>query len=419
MAKRDPLAAIIEQNRPFAQAEHAVLADDGKTNLTKIAVARKLDALVASPFGFFRGTFPIFASDVAAADSVLGSGAPSAEVVGDLHLENFGAYRGKEELVFDVNDFDEVTHFAVDIDLARLATSVLLVDGPPVAEKEQAVTALVRAAAEEMARLGGKFPVRAITREKAVGRVREILDERRTETSEAFLKANTKGLGRSMRLNMGDPLTAKYTALERDRAKEAARALASYATAHAADVSIKEVIDVAYRFKGTGSLGRYRVSLLVRCEKDRLRIFEIKEALTSALDVARGAPLRTPQRGAAIASAIRRLQGDPWPSVGATSLWGVSALVREIQPEEEKLRVGRYAHSGRELADYAAQCGRAMVRLHLRGGARALLESEMAAKGEALVPRTLEFARRCAKQVIDDHATLRQNQARVRSAIGV
>src|SRR5262249_17957489 len=49
------------------------------------------------------------------------------DLVGDLHSENFGAYKADDGLVhYDVNDFDETTQGRFDFDVCRLATSLVL-----------------------------------------------------------------------------------------------------------------------------------------------------------------------------------------------------------------------------------------------------------------------------------------------------
>src|SRR5207248_11010989 len=89
----------------------------------------KLDRLCASAFGFLRGTFHLFVADWARlGDGPLAAGADQP-IVGDLHLENFGAFRAADgSVVFDVNDFDETASFTPALDLARLATSLVLAD---------------------------------------------------------------------------------------------------------------------------------------------------------------------------------------------------------------------------------------------------------------------------------------------------
>ena len=51
----------------------------------------------------------------------------SIAICGDLHLENFGAYRTDDgELLYDINDFDEAIVGPCSLDLVRCATSILL-----------------------------------------------------------------------------------------------------------------------------------------------------------------------------------------------------------------------------------------------------------------------------------------------------
>jgi uncharacterized protein (DUF2252 family) len=48
-------------------------------------------------------------------------------IVGDLHTENFGAFRALTgDIVYDINDFDEASRGSYEIDLRRVVTSILL-----------------------------------------------------------------------------------------------------------------------------------------------------------------------------------------------------------------------------------------------------------------------------------------------------
>ena len=65
----------------------------------------KFKAIQASPFRFYRGTCHLFYDRLAS----LGMPKDHTEtwICGDLHLENFGSYKGDNRLVyFDLNDFD-------------------------------------------------------------------------------------------------------------------------------------------------------------------------------------------------------------------------------------------------------------------------------------------------------------------------
>src|SRR5207302_4813967 len=117
-ATRDALAALVAFNRAFV--------GDGRD---PVWLRAKLERLCASPFGFLRGTFHLFAADwPTLGDDPLAPGDDSP-IVGDLHLENFGAYRAADgRFVFDVNDFDETAAGPPALDLGRVATSFLLAD---------------------------------------------------------------------------------------------------------------------------------------------------------------------------------------------------------------------------------------------------------------------------------------------------
>src|SRR5260370_7939266 len=87
-------------------------------------LALKYRAMCRSPFVFFRGTAHLFWEDARAAHLSLPDG-PPAWACGDLHLENFGSYRGSNRLAyFDLNDFDEAALGPATWELARLVTSL-------------------------------------------------------------------------------------------------------------------------------------------------------------------------------------------------------------------------------------------------------------------------------------------------------
>src|SRR5467141_3896885 len=142
---------------------------EGPAEATAEALRRKLSALANTPFQFLRGTFHLMACDLLQSRVSLARGtAPVGLIVGDLHLENFGVYRGQSgALVFDVNDFDDVGCGPIDLDLRRLCTSALLLpDVAPKVRLEVAV-AVAQAWLEELKKIGGRFPVPAWTEDKA------------------------------------------------------------------------------------------------------------------------------------------------------------------------------------------------------------------------------------------------------------
>jgi len=83
----------------------------------------KYGRMLASPFAYYRGSAVVMASDLASTP------VSGLEVIlcGDAHLANFGIFATPERnLVFDINDFDEVYPGPWEWDLKRLAASAVL-----------------------------------------------------------------------------------------------------------------------------------------------------------------------------------------------------------------------------------------------------------------------------------------------------
>ena len=88
--------------------------------------AMKYQAMCASSFAFFRGTAHLAWSWLADRSVTLPD-APHVWCTGDLHLENFGTFRGENGLAyFDLNDFDEAALAPATWEVSRFVTSVFV-----------------------------------------------------------------------------------------------------------------------------------------------------------------------------------------------------------------------------------------------------------------------------------------------------
>ena len=85
----------------------------------------KLRRMLADPFTFFRGTNHLFVGDWPELQPP--EVGPDILICGDLHLENFGAYRTAEgDFRYDINDFDEAMIASSSLDLVRCTASIFL-----------------------------------------------------------------------------------------------------------------------------------------------------------------------------------------------------------------------------------------------------------------------------------------------------
>ncbi len=107
--------------------------------------------MMISPFTFYRGAAKIMAADLKDTP-VAGLG---AQLCGDAHLSNFGAFASPERrLLFDLNDFDETLPGPFEYDVKRMAASFTIAarnNGFSKEDTRTAALASVRAYREAMA----------------------------------------------------------------------------------------------------------------------------------------------------------------------------------------------------------------------------------------------------------------------------
>jgi uncharacterized protein (DUF2252 family) len=97
----------------------ALLQEQDATRMPGLVPVRH-GRMMVSPFTFYRGAAAIMASDLK--DTPVAGIA--AQLCGDAHLSNFGAFASPERrLVFDLNDFDETLPGPFEYDVKRMAAS--------------------------------------------------------------------------------------------------------------------------------------------------------------------------------------------------------------------------------------------------------------------------------------------------------
>src|SRR5450755_351462 len=97
-----------------------LLAESNKGRQAHL-VPLRMGRMAASPFAFLRGSACVMASDLSTSPI---SGIPVV-MDGDAHMNNFGMYgTPQQQVVFDLNDFDEATIGPWEWDLKRLVASV-------------------------------------------------------------------------------------------------------------------------------------------------------------------------------------------------------------------------------------------------------------------------------------------------------
>jgi len=242
-------------------------------------LALKYQAMQDNALAFFRGTCHLFGEDWPQERGL--NDAPLVWICGDLHIENFGTYRGDNRLVyFDIADFDEALLAPCTWDLARLLTSALIAAKAHELKRKHAVALCnVFLDAYTLALRDGK--ARWIERGTARGLIGAVLAGLEKRTQRAFIKKRTVAKAGKIKLRIDSTHTLPIGHRDRKRVRRFMRAFA----AKQPHPMFFKVLDVARRIAGTGSLGLPRYTVLVdgRGAPAEHFLIDLKFAPSSAL----------------------------------------------------------------------------------------------------------------------------------------
>lgn len=297
-------------------------------------LALKYRKMAASPFGYFRGTNPLFHADWPGTAGL--ERMPAVWLNGDLHIENFGTYRGDNRLVyFDIGDFDDGALGPLGRDLMRFLVGVHMA-GHEMGFGARRADELGRLflAAYRAALIEGK--ARWIERRTAVGVIGELLVklERRTQADLLAKRTVMKKGKRRLRTDTGKALPLAPG--ERARVKNFMERFAR----DRAYPRFFKVLDVAQRVAGVGALGLKRYVVLVEGDGGRegAALIDLKTQNGSTL-IPR-LKQRQPRFGSEAARVVaieNRMQAVGPAFLTPARIGGASFTLRELQPSADKL----------------------------------------------------------------------------------
>lgn len=395
---RDPIEEFMTFNRPFARRNPELL---------RFKVAR----MAESPFGFFRGTFHLFARDVINKSydplPLLSGDGVEMDLVGDLHSENYGTYKAADGLVhYDVNDFDETTQGRFDFDVCRLATSLVLAArerGAGLAEAVRVPVAALTTYCETVRRLlkKGKEPEPDVNDERPSGcePVDYLAQAGAQAKRPAFIDRLTEWADDRRRLRR----SLHYFNLPEAERQQAVRLLEDYrkrVPGNDRPDDFFRVEDVCGRVAGIGSMGRLRYVVLVAgkgSEEGRNVLLEFKEARPSAYDLYRNratGPDALAARAEQVVGMQRRSQAGCGRWLGFAVDGPLSFQAREIGPADARVDT-RGLRNNELLEGVAWVQASILARIHARAALRAVGPANPLAEQadrEVFAQRVLAFA---------------------------
>ncbi len=379
---------------PFALARWQIDRDREITRKTPALLEHKRERMVCSPLAFLRGSTDLFHRIMALRPDLMVGPEGDGWIIGDLHVENFGAFlaerpsrRGRQDdkVVFDLNDLDLAAQGPWHFDLARLTTSLLLAARDRGVRGDRAVSlarALLNSWREVVFGEGRADPAPS-----AIAKIVAAVSERTHAEMLASRTVLSHGARRFVR-------GSRYADLSTDRALKCTRAFESYlkglpkALRPSAEESVIE--DVAFRIAGTGSIGMLRVAVLTRGDgpPDGPWIFDLKETA----DPPTNPSLRVPD-GAPAERVVRAYRAcfDRVPRmIGTARIGRRSMLVRRLSAQEDKLDIGSVDEDGLEAV--ARHLGALAGQAHRHGAAKRPKRPWRDADLDSMVERALSLA---------------------------
>jgi uncharacterized protein (DUF2252 family) len=297
-------------------------------------LVQKYTKMRKNAFSFFRGTCHLFYRDLPP-DSILNL-APSIWICGDLHLENFGAYKGdNRQIYFGIDDFDEGILAPCTWDIARLLTSIFLaVDSLDFEQADGENLARLFLQVYTNATSAGE--IKEIVETNAKGIVADLLEDLHRRKRSEFLDERTELNDGCRQLKIDND---KILAISDSKYQDIARSIKLWASSQA-NPDFFEVLDIGFRVAGTGSLGldRYLILVTGKGSPDNNYLLDFKQQLGSSLQPY--VLIEQPESGNSAARVIKiqqSVQSAPPALLAAIEFNGGSYSLRELQPTQDKI----------------------------------------------------------------------------------
>jgi uncharacterized protein (DUF2252 family) len=391
----------------------AILTEQERTRLPELLPIRH-ERMRASPFSFYRGGAAIMAADLAD----LPVSGIRAQLCGDAHLQNFGAYGSPERnIVFDVNDFDETLAGPWEWDVLRLATSVELVArGSSFGENRtnDAVQASLSTYRNAMAHFAAASPlnvwyshVEVPGSSPTTAPVRSAADIKRRllgdpeHDSEQLLPGTTSSGAKKF---VDQPPIFRRISLDDEESSIANGAMQAYRESlppHVrALINRYEVKDLALKVVGVGSVGTRCYVALLLTEREESLVLQIKEADASVLEPYAGKSVYA-HHGQRVVEGQHLIQAASDIFLGWTTSRDISFYVRQLH--DMKVSISVTTLGPRELVRYARLCAWTLAHGHARSGAPGDIAAYLG-RSDAFDRSAGAFARTYAGVVEADYA---------------
>lgn len=366
-------------------------------------VTLKYRLISEDPFRFFRGTCHLFYEYLHKHQNW--KDATRAWICGDLHLENFGSYKGDNRVVyFDMNDFDEALLAPVSWEVSRLLTSIYIA-GQQLLFDETTADVLCAHFLDTYIHVLHTGKPLVVEKETATGLLNFFLQKVQLRREKDFVKSR-------MVVKKGQPqlLIDQTKALALPDAVKAKLIMQVNVWFAKQEHLAYTVIDAAWRVAGTGSVGVRRYVLLVQSNRSgRFRLLDLKESgPSSVLPFVRVQQPAWKNEALRIITLQKRVQHVSPALLHTVKLGNTFFVLKELQPTSDRMDLalckGKLNKLRNILGIMAQITASGQLRATGRGGSSTADElMAFAAASKSWKAPVLRYAKNYAQQVLADY----------------
>ncbi len=344
-------------------------------------ISLKYKAMREDNYRFFRATTHLFYEDIP--NSSILFKAPCVWLCGDLHLENFGSYKGDNRVAyFNINDFDECTLGSLLLDIVRLLVSIYIAsDNLKISEKK--AHKLTGIFIDTYFKSLGEGYIKVLEKETTTGVIKQFLEEIENRKRKPFLKKRTVLKKGNLSLKIDHVHTSEVGKVEKNTVEHAIHKWA----AKTKNPGFFKVKDIAFRIAGTSSLGLKRYIALIEGNgtPEGNYLIDIKESRATCLN--HSISVKQPKwfnESERIIEVQKRFISDPPALLQDITINDKTFVLKELQPIADRIDYKLFAGNIKNLEDILINMANIYAWSNLRASGR---------QGSAIADKLIDFAK--------------------------
>ncbi|MDR0791792.1 MAG: DUF2252 domain-containing protein [Chitinophagaceae bacterium] len=373
-------------------------------------VKLKMEFMSQNAFRFFRGTDHLFYEDLS--KHAQWQDDTKAWICGDLHLENFGSYKGSNGVVyFDLNDFDEALLAPATWELVRLLTSIYVAarSGEFAAEFSESLCDKAVTAYLQTLKLGKAV---IIEKETAKGLLKHFLEQVQLRKQKNFVAQKLV-----FKKNKASILIDKVKTypLENEQKEKLIRFMSVWLKNNYAEKNL-EVLDAVHRVAGTGSVGLDRYAFLTN-DGEKYSLLDLKEARPSS--VAPYVNIKQPKwntEAQRIVTLQNRIQQVSPNMLNYLVIDNKSFVLKTLQPAQDRVELSTCKNDLTQMSKIVLTMGQLTASGQLRSSGRqksSVADSliALANNSEEWLPKLKNYAKNYAAKVQANYTSYTEEYA--------